>query len=444
MAKVVTPNKTPRLKKLKPLKNCTGVLKLSLGRCRTAHTKRMLQDLDAMALDCLRARNASVRAWMRWSWDNPDYLPDPIFKKDGTILTRKGRPMVKNFPLPEKMEIPGHGEKSGTMLLYYAAGFAAPQVAAKIISSCASEVYDGLKTQTPYNHTGEAHYRWQAIRAYEVSPDSYHALEIPVPNQDAKLSWDDHGCVLSFPLFSKKAGRKNLSYAVNLEARQLESREGRQVGRPLSPGQKDILRRVTAGEWKMADSTLLKKNGRWFFHLTYTQPQLQLGLPKDRVAVLETLRADAGIPFAVSCGNDLWKLGHVAAFKAESQRVEHRRTVLKDRYKDSAASGVKGHGRGRFYARMKPRTRKFANHVNEFMNKIVAELVKFCVTKHCGTLHYREPSLNLRGMGWFAKNDLPMDWTGFLNRVRAKMHLHGIELIVEVESIAEWKARTKS
>lgn len=467
MTATVQEKPAKRVKRLQPLKKCMGVLKLKLGRCRSAHTHRMLKDLDTLALQCIMARNGAIERWMQWQWQHPDYQPEPITKRDGTLLTRRGVAMMKNRPLPPRLVLPGLGEKSGEMLLYYAAGDAAPLLARKIVSCCSRQAWDNLTTNTPWNHVGEAHYRWQAVRLHEVAIPSFTQVNIPLPNQDTWVYYDGHcsagskeaaalcerlhgskdaspsDSVLRFPLWSKESGRAVKDCIVNLESRQLERREGRQVARPLPAGQKDVLRKIATGAWKLSDSMLVKKDGQWYAHLVYEQPQLKLGLPRDRVATLETLRAGAYHPFSIQVDQTLWKLGRVKMFQAEHERVTIRRSILKDRYKDSAASAVKGHGRKRFYARMLPRTRKLAHHTREFVNKLVDEAVKFCVKYQCGTVLYREPSMKLREKTWFAENELPFDWTQFLSKIREKLHRFDISLMVEVESIQEWKERTK-
>ena len=113
--------------------------------------------------------------------------------------------------------------------MYHAGTAAAPNVAAKVVSSMSQAVQAMLKAQVPWNSKTTGRRKWIAILNHEMSAPTYRGMVIPIPSQDAVLCYNgeadssigtnpdtpanqlirkcgDSSCVLRFALLSKKAG----------------------------------------------------------------------------------------------------------------------------------------------------------------------------------------------------------------------------------------------
>lgn len=460
------------------VEGCTGVLEIKLGACLTAPTRRFHADLLAVAHALNRSRTLAVRAWERWREDNPDWHPPRLTTKAGEAKTFRGRAVYANQPLPDEAPEfvnPDSGKPvKPTTWLYHRLRAAAPAVASNVLASVSQAVYASLRSNTPWDHWGEAVYRWQAILLGEASRTRYSSLDLPVPHKDATLALSaptaaDRGrvlvsgaaakdlmarlakssAVLRVPLFSTAAGRANTAHVCRIEVRQ------------LSRGNRRVLRKVAAGEWKYQDSRLVYKEGRgsgrgakrprggaWFFQLTYRQPRFDLGLDRERVARLTALPKGASHPFRVDGpefvegggARPSWTLGDVKTLVCSHQRLATRRAEMRRRYHD-AGSARRGHGRARFEPVPQAQTRAVRDLAERFVDSLVAELVKFCRRHDCGTVDYAEPSLAWRPtQSWFAgaPNPIPngapvavcFDWTSLMSHVAHKCDLYGIKLLV--------------
>lgn len=418
-----------------PVIDGTGVLKVKLGACLSGPTKRMLADLAEVAAELNRARNLMVRTWERWREDHPDWVP-------GTVKTKRGKdhketPFI-SYDAHERM--------------YELARERFGRVAGTLTSTARNEVIDRLKSRLPYDHAGASRFRWEGVLACEVARDCYRGQSIPVPNNSAVLCYEgdcsrdlspgimarvrqcgQSAAVLRFPLWSESAGRSVVDVICRLEVRQ------------MSGGNREVLRKVARGEWKFKDSEVVCRDGKWFLHLTYQQPRQDLGLPKERPAVLELYPADALKPMKVSCAAEgdgrpfLWSLGKAATLEAEHRRLDVRRRVLRDRYRGAGAN--RGHGKAKFFAKLRPATREVGYTDRKFSEDLVSEAVKFCVRFRCGTLVYREPTMPLRQSSWFGARKINFDWTAFLTRLRHKCWLYGIELKVERMGTGEHRGK---
>jgi uncharacterized protein YwbE len=318
----------------------------------------------------------------------------------------------------------------------------ASNVGCSIIAQLRSEVIDRLKTRLPYNHPGEAEYRWEGILKYECARDCYRGISIPAPNSitvvgyDGMLSRDlsknvserlhklaKSNAIVRLQLFSRASGRENLDHVFWIETRQLPR------------GKKTILRRIASGEWKLCDSKVVYKRDGWYYQLTYKQPQKSLNLNRSNVAMLLMNPGDSSHPFSLKLKRSdgrmiVWQLGDANMLQAEYKRLELRRAAIQARYK-TASSGRKGHGRQRAYKSQKPLTRKLNDLQEVFTNYVVASIVKFCARHDCGTIVYREPSIFLRDFSWFnKKGKVTYNWTSLLNKLKHKTWLNGIDLTV--------------
>lgn len=456
---------------------------LKLGACLSGPRRRLLRDLDQMAYTLNCVRTGMVRTCQRWWEDHPEWSPEAIVDAAGNNYEKRGNPMVKNEPLPriflddpakppvssealkasleavkkaKEAAAPSGGKlkrgdvklpgADGSMLLYGAARKQAPHIAAKIVSSCVQEVLSRLKLPTPYNHHGKAHYRWQAILLSEVNGDTFSGLRIPVPVQDSaicykggatnELSSKVHArllaagkqrCVLRLPLFSVESGRRVTDGMVQL---QVET---------LSPGHRKILQMICRSEagWKMADSSLVfhdeGKFRGWHLHLVYRQPVRAHVLLPENVAILEALKDGDGAappwskPFRIRMEDGpMWRLGDARVLEYQYRNLQMRSRTLRHRSRGDNA-GRKGHGNSRFYRDVLPVGDRQRNLLRHFRVSLMAEIMKFVVTKQCAVLEYREPP---RTKDWFDQRGLPFARTRFLADLRYKCKLHGVALRV--------------
>lgn len=456
------------------LETTTGVLEMKLGFCLTAPTKRAIADLHDIAKSCNIVRNGVTRFWERWREDNPDWKPQQRRdrKGDGKVARKLnvekpykvmavknmiakgeavedqatgevkiGNKVIGKFEGAAILEHPGFSQDVENQM-YHEGTRLAPNVACSLVAQLRAEVLDRLKTKMPYNHDGEAEYRWEGIIKHECARDCYRSISIPAPNSITVVGYDgalsrklskginerllklaQSSAIVRLQLFSRESGRENLDHVFRIEVRQLPD------------GKKAILRKIVSGEWKLCDSKVVYKRGGWYYQLTYKQPQKSLNLDPQNVANLVMYPGDASHPFVIRFQNNnghvlYWKLGHPEALLSEYKRLETRRKVMQMRYK-TASSGRKGHGRTRAYRSQKPITRKMNDMQEVFTNHVVASIVKFCTRYNCGSLIYREPSLFLRDFSWFSKNKITYNWTSLLNKVKHKMWLNGISLDVK-------------
>jgi len=411
-----------------------GTLEIKLGASLAWPTRRANALLHAAALDCNRARNAVVRKFLRWHDDHPDYEPGPRIKNGEPVLDSKGQPKL------EHPGVPGELSKS-----FYRVGTnASPTLSTKVVSSCVRESQGKLTDKVPYNHEGKAKYRWQALLMLEVNPQNFRAKCIPVPNQDTVLVYDGHrnqedlvtkvvngkikiitpgiskgiaaavdqcgdsSCILRFPLLSRQSGYDQTAAIFRLHVKE------------LSRGNRRLLMDIAKRTRKLKDSKLVFKRGAWFFQLCYEVPVKDHGLDASRVATLWPLHNQYNRPFRLEFPDGTHvDVGHGIPYLAEYQRVTARRKALRSRYRDGAAG--RGHGRKRFFDRLKPWTRALEDAQWGLRNLAIAFVVKMLIAQDCGSLMYREPTMPLRKDVWFAQNGCELEWTHFESHLAFKM-----------------------
>lgn len=390
-----------------------------------------------------------ARAWLRWREDNPGWQAPPALDDEGKPKSRRNGQAILICPAyPLKMPHPEHPEKeiSFATWLYHVGRKVAPELASCLVSTMSREVVARLAASMPYNHTGKAKQRWEAILNNEVNLESYRSLTIPVPNNSAglfycgaasnedmsgkvKSRFERHGmsgCVAGFPLHSGKS-REWPVQVVSLLVRQ------------LSAGHRSLIRRVVSGAWKFSDSELVFVEGRgWQFHLTYSQPDDSI--PKvegDRVATL-VCEKEGDYPFTVTRqpwpeeiarGSKpvSWRIGHGPMFIREFSRLNARRRHMRTDY-GTSGHGRKGHGRQRNERDIRETTRQVQNLVNRMTDISAAEIGKFCEKHGCSVLEWSEPSVKSRASLWFGVNKVQWDWTLFIAKLSHQCRKRGITL----------------
>lgn len=361
------------------------VINLKLGACLTAPTKRNRTDLAEVATELNLARNAAVRHFVRWREDHPDWQG-------------KGKRLIEN-------------ENE----MYHAARAAAPNVNSKIVSSACQDVRKYLTGNVPYDHTGSARWRWQAILRFEINACSFRSQCIPAPCQDSvfcyggdvtrELSRNVHeriaGCgsdsaVVRFPLYSREAGRSVVDAVCRVEVRQ------------LSRGNRKLLKRIARGEVRMCDSkVVLSRRGDWEFQLVYAAEGAVQVCDPLRIA---TLVPGMDSPFALMLPGGEKPIGRGWILENERKQVVGRRRAMQHRSRHGAGSG---HGKAHFFGKVRPLSRRWNDFADTWAKEVAAHVIDRCIADDCGTLLYREPTKPVREVTWFSKHGIPFDWTRF-------------------------------
>jgi hypothetical protein len=425
----------------------TLVIELKLGSAISMPTHRLNALLTQTALDCDRARNAAVRFWERWREDNPDWKPEQRRTRDGSPKAHAdGRPVLESEMISQAAE---HE-------MYYAARRAATNVNASVITSCRGQVLDALKARTPYNHEGTAQFVWQAILANELARPCYRGGTIPVPNNTAGLVYSGAAskkaskaaieagqdqAILQFALLSKDSGYHCLSPIVRLHVRE------------LSAGTRRILKAIAEGRdgYAFCDSSIVNKGKFWSFQLVAKVPTKDAGLTPSREAILFPQPGDQRRPFVLEMpDNGRRYIGNGDVLKRIRQQQVIRRKTLQARYREGVAPG---HGKGRFFERLRPHSRQWPLVESMFTKMAVADIVKSCLRNDCGTVVYREPTMPVREHRrmWFAEHGIPFDWTRFEAQLIHACEKVGIsvkvfgrkqkEMRADRINMAEWRER---
>lgn len=399
----------------------TGIIEIKIGSCLSMPTKTMNKVLEELAYRSNIARNAMIRAWQRWREDNPGYTPAQARKRDGSPkFTAAGKPV---------MEADYCSQDAWNSFYHVGRQAAGYKIAKSIISPCWNEVQKELETRMPYNHTGKAKYKWEAILLNEVQAPSFRSEMIHVANNSASFSYcgdststvkygfggcGKSSCILQFTVFGREYSSRNKSVVCRLKVKQLPR------------GKRALLRRIASRDLKFKDSKIVQKNGKWYFQLAYDVPVTNHGLDDQRQAVLYACGPDAKQPFRLEMPNGYsYYVGDGLPLLREYERLTIRRKERSYRYKHGAGAG---HGRGRFFAKVRPYERAHKNMCDRFTKLLVSDIIKLCVRNNCGTLIYREPSIPLRDQLWFAKNDIPFNWTDLCGRLTFKAGCNVIEM----------------
>jgi len=443
-----------------------AVLEIKLGRPLQMPAKRLEKLLEQARRDCCRARNAAIMHWYHWRVTHPEWTPGAPY--DAPSPKRKLSPRVdrrkesaqyrrlveehatetnpkkrdrlakKLAKYDEPMKPPTDSPVGPRLFLsreLYAAGCAAAiKLAANLASSCVQDVLSRLKSNTPYDHDGSARFVWQAILDHEVSVPTWRGGKIPMPSKETCIGYDglvlpgkrpgaadvaraaESGAAIRFALLSMASGYATRSPIVRLE-----------VG-DLSLGRKRIFRKICTGEYKLSDSSLYEKKGKWFAQLCYEAPTEAAGLPEDRVLTIGPAQPDDRRPFVATWLDDegharRWYLGEGKPLVAEFRRVKARRRAIQYRYRDGMGSG---HGRQRWARAIKPMSRAVVDMQSRFLKLLSSDVVKLAIREGCGTIHYREPTLPVRTKEWFATQDVPMDWTTLESKIAWKAKQKGL------------------
>lgn len=387
--------------------NRTAVIKLKLGACLTAPTKRGVADLHEAARLFNIAQNVMIRHWEKWCENNQNAFDMP------------GHPGCK-------MQLPN----GFSNVLYHQARAVVPQLASNIINGAPKNILGKkqLLKKFPRIKGGCAVRVWQAVLWNEAARPCFRGSGFYVTNKSVLSYGDDHATV-TIPVWSKQAGRKNTSHTFRIETRQLPR------------GLKNIVRKVSTGEgdWKFCDSEMVyhpskKRRGKgdWFLHLCYQRPPINERHNPDRVATVTLLGKDEPAPFEVSTeGTFPWKIPRIPTAMVEAfRRLESRRLAMRNKYRD-AGSGVKGHGRARIEGAIRPVSRAVKAIMERFVKLVVSRAIEYCRRYDCGTLVFVPPRTREKSAGWLAQHGVDWDWTRFQSLLSHRCWLFGIAMVNE-------------
>ena len=408
-----------------------AILEIKLGRPYEMPERRLHELLARRRLECCIARNAAVTHWLVWRRTHPDWEPGGPYDSPPRKIKRAAKPQAKPASGPPK-DPPFAPREFLSRELYSVAAAAAPALNTSVISSCVQEVNARLRAKTPYDHDGMARWVWQAILASEVSLPTWRGGRIPAPRSVTVLHYDADSCSLRFALSSKRSGYRVLSPEVRLHAGD------------LTAGNRRLLQRIAAGEVRMADSQIVERKGKWYFQLCYEMPKAS-ECDSERVLTLMPGKPEAEYPFRLLWTDRDgklrdWTAGKAKPLIAEYRRVQARRRAMRFRYRDGAGSG---HGRQRWAKGIKPLERAVRDMCGRWQKQFISDMLKVALKEGCGMVLYREPTKPLREKEFFARSDMPFDWTAFIGRLKFKCESKGLRFESERIGLAEWRGESE-
>lgn len=404
----------------------TGILEVKIGRPYGMPERRLHILLSQTRKRCCQARNAAITHWLVWRRQNPEWEPGSKYEAPPPKIKQKKKPDDSKKPSKDPPYAP---REFLSRELYDVASNAAPWLNTSVASSCVQEVNARLRANTPYNHEGDARFVWQAILASEVSLPTWRNGRIPMPRAVFRLSYTDDQCKVQVPLLSKKSGYRVLSPTVSLLASDLKA------------GNRRLLQRMACGDLRVADSQITERKGKWYVQLCYQIPAEASGLSSANVLTVTPSMPDYPRPFVcrwlVDDDREITRgIGDGKPLVADYRRVQSRRRALRDRYKDGCGSG---HGRKRWYRTIQPMSRYVIDMTSRFTKQTIADIVKLAIRERCGAVMYREPTMPVRDNAWFAKMDVPFDWTQFETRLSFSCQKAGLEYDKQRIRMREWR-----
>jgi len=407
----------------------TGILEVKLGRPLQMPQRRFVKLLEQAIRDCCKVRNAAITDWLMFRRQHPDWKPGDPYKPPPRRIARakKATSGTSNDP-------PTGPREYMSRALYQLGTTVAPNLAGIVVSACVQEVNAKLRSKMPYDHDGVARYVWDAILKSEISLPTWRGGRIPCLRSGLRITYTDDRCEARFPLLSKLSGYKRISPVVRLDAADLKA------------GNRRILKAMASGEKRIGDSQIVERNGKWFLQLCYDVPVSAAGVDGERVLTLVPAGLDDKWPFTLLWLNEAgeqkkWGIGNAKPLIAEYRRVQARRRAIRYRYRDGAGSG---HGKGRFYRNIKPMSRAVKDMCSRFVKLTISDIVSFAIRVNCGSLLYREPTMPLRGHGWFAMHDMPFEWANFEARLGFVCERRGIEYDKLRIGMAEWRGEDEN
>ena len=360
--------------------------------------------LRPVGLACRRARNAGLENW---------------------LLRQRGMPETRKQS--ERLIASKNGDKpkSESTKIYHSMTEAVPELGTTQITMLAQAVSSHLSAKVDWRRgaddNGKRPRRRDAILAYDDRPPFFTALEVPVHNAHCRIDFGDR---LTISLNRPLREVKTLTVEVSL--------------RKLPPRIQAIIRELSDGRRKLADSKLVEKDGQWFWHVPITFETL---VRSDLTAELwPTLGSEkdgkqTDRPFRLDLPNRdrPWWIGDGRYLVAQTERLIGLRKMIGWRYKQRMGAG---HGRKKIDAAVRRRRTQERNIRTEVLRRAIADVIRQCVQANAGTLIWHEPSLPLREKCWFAANGIDWDWTKFGADLKNAAARQGIEVLTK-----QWKVK---
>jgi hypothetical protein len=364
--------------------------------------------------------------WLIWHRMHPTWAPGDPYDPPPLKIKRAPKPASPTAKPPKD---PLFGPREFlSRELYDVATKAAPSLNSSLASACVQDVLSRLKSNVPYNHDGEARWVWQAILWQEISVPTWRGGRIPVLRSTTKVYYGEDACWVKFSLLSRQSGYRTRSLQVRLHAA------------ALTAGNRRLLRKLVSGELRLADSQLYEKKGEWYFQACYTLPDVA-ACESERVLTLAPGKPESDYPFRM-CWTDTdgklrdWTAGKAKPLIAEYFRVEARRRALRWRYQGGVGSG---HGRKRWAKTIKPMQQSVRELSTRWQKQFVSDVIKHAIKEGCGAILYREPTMPLREISYFAAVKVPFDWCALCGRLRFKAEAKGLAFEVTRMGTAEWR-----
>jgi transposase len=179
---------------------------------------------------------------------------------------------------------------------------------------------------------------------------------------------------------------------------------------------------------------VVKDGGKWYVYLVYELTPEQSKADPKREAVL-MMGSDNSLTLSFPDSKP-WKIGN-----DEFLRVQLTRLIgLRKAMEFSTRFGQnRGHGRKRISALQSRNTRQQRHQMKAFRRKAIADIVKACNRKNCGTIVYNEPSIPLRTKSWFANEGIELDWFNFGPDLRYVAERNGLVFKSTTMKVAEWR-----
>ncbi len=360
--------------------------------------------LRPIGLACRKARNAGLENWLLRQRGLPE-------------SERQSRRLIAHRD--KAADTP----KSESTKLYHAMRDACPELGVTHVTMLAQALSSQLGAKVDWrrgsNGDGKRMRRRDAILAYEDRPPFFTSLEIPLHNQHTRVTF---GVRLTIAIHRPTADQQSVVLDVSL--------------RDMPPGKQRLLREIADGTRKLADSKLIERDGKWYWHVPLAfETEIRSDLVAELWPVIGSVRDgkqhDRPFRLELPGRNRPWWIGDGRYLLAQTQRLIGLRKMIGWRYRQRMGAG---HGRKKVDVAVSRRREQERNVRTEVLRRAIACTVRQCVDANCGRLIWHEPSLPLRKRCWFNAVGLDWDWTRFGADLKNAAARHGIE--VEVKT---WK-----
>lgn len=359
------------------------------------------------ALLCREARNVASEDWM---------------------LRQRGKPET---PCQAKRNRKGN-ELTESTKLYHAITSAVPQIGTDVASNIAQQVNSFLGAKVDWrkcsengngNGNGKKPKRRDAILVREERSPFYTDMSVPIANKYVTIQFDNSVHVHVSNVMRNGKTQMPLDFELSLKG--------------MPAGKKKMLRALTNGDKKLADSKLLERRGKWYWYIPVTFESIQLD--ENRVATLkpvigERSPRDGFFQLSIPGRPRPWYVGCGGYLLAQTQRLIGLRKQIGWRYRQRMGAG---HGRRKVDGAISKRNRQLADIRTEVRRRAIVDIIRQCERAQCGTLEYFEPTNPAKTKCWFAENGLEFDWTRWVTDLKNSCAGRGIVVKVRKLKMAE-------